>query len=873
MITEIKTIHGIGRYRKYDMPVALHKNQVIFGFNGTGKSTMSDILYSLSDSEHCANLAKRKTLRTEKGDEPDDMYIVFGTETNDLVYDNNSWNREYPVYVFNDQYMDDYVFLESGHSIDSDTVVFGKTGTQLSKKKQALQQDFNSKFEQVNNTITAHKDLCGKLDIGKTKIKSPGWEKRISKIATIKLYAPSQKAKIDESLRQLTAFDERTKQLERWIASMACGMRYVSASRSVTISQLNKELLTVPKVTNKEISEHIAHFMTHTDINWLTAGMNYQADANHCPFCGQEIKGNEYKKLSIQLEKFINSRQKQKADAITSKMQKIQVFFDEDVLEEIFSALSSIKEENETLNLLHRATTSLLQALQTSFTVEPGCFHTLYEKISRKIANPYSEIELTCEEKEICLTVSKVFNKFERFYCALQEEKRKIEEKIKKSSEYSKSEALYEASYGVASESILEIIGLSKSLIEIDKEIQACQHDIDDLFEEKKLDAINSFLSELNVNFRVRLVEGKYCVQILGFEPSEYQKENKLLCSEGERRMLALAYFLQDISTTSAPKIIVVDDPISSLDLSRKSVVAFKIVELMNSLDNQVIVLSHDISFVEKINALITSITPDVGMLELCKSQDIPFKELVLSDYLITDEDVYMNIIRLSEDSNDLKYKIVGLMALRPYTFIKTGMDIYQPNYQNIERCSTHLAHSVYSRSSRVPYNKRKYNKQGMRAYCKKVAKATKISLNAEKMVPDDWVFDGFDYQTAWYIYSMIPMSSVFDLRMKAMVFRIVLEASLFMLVAKRTFNPERIGSEYTKAIRGTTGEKKKQCQELDRLYDLSKKYHHGTDGSSTLGLAALNPDEMIYFDKQIQEVHIWISENVASCNPNALTE
>jgi hypothetical protein len=159
-----------------------------------------------------------------------------------------------------------------------------------------------------------------------------------------------------------------------------------------------------------------------------------------------------------------------------------------------------------------------------------------------------------------------------------------------------------------------------------------------------------------------------------------------------------------------------------------------------------------------------------------------------------------------------------------------------------------------------------------MRAYCKKVAKATKTPLDVEKMVPDDWAFDGFDYQTAWDIYSMIPMNNVSDLRMKAMVFRIVLESSLFMLVAKRTFNPERIGVEYTKAIRGATGEKKVMCQKLDRLYDLSKKYHHVTDGRSTLGLSSLNPDEMIYFDKQIQEVHTWISENIANCNPNALT-
>ena len=65
--------------------------------------------------------------------------------------------------------------------------------------------------------------------------------------------------------------------------------------------------------------------------------------------------------------------------------------------------------------------------------------------------------------------------------------------------------------------------------------------------------------------------------------PAEYQKENLVLCSEGERRILAFAYFMQEVFADTKDKIVVIDDPISSLDLSRKSVVAYKIVQLMGS--------------------------------------------------------------------------------------------------------------------------------------------------------------------------------------------------------------------------------------------------------------------------------------------------
>ena len=46
-------------------------------------------------------------------------------------------------------------------------------------------------------------------------------------------------------------------------------------------------------------------------------------------------------------------------------------------------------------------------------------------------------------------------------------------------------------------------------------------------------------------------------------------------------------------------------------------------------------------------------------------------------------------------------------------------------------------------------------------------------------------------------------MITVQDIREKALVFRVLLETSLYMLVQKNLFDPERIGSEYKKAING----------------------------------------------------------------------
>ena len=45
-------------------------------------------------------------------------------------------------------------------------------------------------------------------------------------------------------------------------------------------------------------------------------------------------------------------------------------------------------------------------------------------------------------------------------------------------------------------------------------------------------------------------------------------------------------------------------------------------------------------------------------------------------------------------------------------------------------------------------------------------------------------------------------------------------------------------------------------------MYDLSKKYHHGADEGSTLGLSWINPDELELFDSELKEIFEWIDEN-----------
>ena len=74
------------------------------------------------------------------------------------------------------------------------------------------------------------------------------------------------------------------------------------------------------------------------------------------------------------------------------------------------------------------------------------------------------------------------------------------------------------------------------------------------------------------------------------------------MLSEGERRIVALAAFLADVTGNRSNSPIVFDDPISSLDQIFEEKVIARLVEL--SQDRQVLVLTHRLSFLGLMNDL-----------------------------------------------------------------------------------------------------------------------------------------------------------------------------------------------------------------------------------------------------------------------------
>lgn len=135
---------------------------------------------------------------------------------------------------------------------------------------------------------------------------------------------------------------------------------------------------------------------------------------------------------------------------------------------------------------------------------------------------------------------------------------------------------------------------------------------------EKYQESLNKLLENFGTDFRIHKTQtslqgGKPSVSYsllingenipLGSDDTLDKPSFKTTLSDGEKNSLAFAFFLAQVyqNLDLANKIIVIDDPITSLDEQRRQCTKHEILKVANTA-KQVIVLSHDPMFLKSIN-------------------------------------------------------------------------------------------------------------------------------------------------------------------------------------------------------------------------------------------------------------------------------
>lgn len=639
MIKEIQKIENLGKYENVSNSIGLEKNCLIFGFNGTGKSTLSDMFYSMTQNNDFSLDDVRTTL---KRDETEDkkIYVRLSTDMGEVEYKNGKWNNNLQVRTFNDRYVKDYVMIPEKFSSDALEITLSTEARQLVKRQKFLEERM-----QKESLPVIRECLINKSDIFKN-IKKIGEVKSITKRSTAKiaalseinLYSESEQAKIKEELKSNSIFSEKIQLIEKCKADYA-SIAFKPSIKALDVEGISKLLCKIPRTNSRLIAEHMEKYMKKNNISWLLAGYYNQKNYNECPYCGQEIKSEYSKRIAKEIERFTKMKTMENAKEIRGDIETVISNINGRNITEAIIKYNLIIDALINNDILNKTEISIYK-IEIDFSKMIREITELERELWNKHNNIFEKILLSQEQKDTIISINKLFRKLNSLSKLLDNLLEKFQRKLTNDTKQKEKGAILLLSNSDNRDEVTKAIYFAKQYLADEKEIINIIQELDNIAGNVRTHKINEYLKQMNVKFSIYVRDKRFYVKLKDFlpEPYSHEKNGKSVFSDGDTRALAFAYFMSEIDDNN--QIIVIDDPISSLDLNRKCIIAYLTVNLMRNTNHQIIILTHDITFSERVCNYYESKDQELQKYELINQVEI-VRPLVMNEYLKTDEKVY----------------------------------------------------------------------------------------------------------------------------------------------------------------------------------------------------------------------------------------
>jgi len=612
MLEKIIQIKNISRFLDYAAKgdVTFRKLTLIYAENGRGKTTLCAILRSLQ-SGRSEFISERKTLGAT-----DVPFVHIRLNNTDYKFDRNAWTNSHPdilifdsVFVNENVYSGDYV--EHEHKKNLYRVIVGAQGVQLARQI----DDLDRQIRDANADLREKKDLLSKhIPPGIEFDDYLQWQP-----------LPDIEERIRQKAEELSNLQRAAAKAGEIQAKGLFVQLQLPSLPSDFSGVLSKQLTHIVTDAEKKVREQIArHQMEQQGESWLSQGLAYVKD-DRCPFCGQGVQANEligayrsyfsaaYTDLKQEVARLAQRVNSAIGEAALSSVQQTiannaalrefwSQFTDVDLpdisfpdirqkyatLREKCLKLASRKQERPTEPVTsdEEFTTALakVDALRTAVAGYNASVDAANSRVNEQKAATRSQSDITAVKNELV---------------QLGARKKRFEPEIAKDCEaYQEAVAL-------------------KTRLEQEKNTARQQLDrycqtILSTYEK----SINEYLDQFNAGFRITNTRHHYRG---GTPSSDYQIEIngktldlgdartspgtpcfKTALSSGDRSALALAFFMAVLKHDSdiGRRIIVFDDPFTSLDRFRRTSTQQLIQRLLDSAE-QVIVLSHDPLFLK----------------------------------------------------------------------------------------------------------------------------------------------------------------------------------------------------------------------------------------------------------------------------------
>ena len=588
MITNIR-LHNIATYTSPVEINDLKKINFIYGSNGTGKTILSNFLYDSSDLDF-SNCAKN---------------WKDGVEIETLVYNKKFREEYFGKGKLNGVFTLGKATKEEIETINAKKEELKSLKEQYVKCKFSLDKSNEDKAEKSvkfkekvwKSIYQKHKIHFKEAFVGSMRSKNAFYSR------IIKEFKNNNRTLLNLDIlktKSQTIFGEAPKHID-----------FFTVIQFDRLVEIEEDKIWQKKVIGKADVE-IAKLIQKLNINdWVIKGKGFLEETDKtCPFCQEETISSDFKK---QLDEFFDEN-------FTNDLKKIKDFNDEYLREArtIVHHLNQVEKdekENKKTKLNISLFSANLKTLISEFTTNKG-------NLRSKLSEPSRVINLQSIKQQL-----------DGLNLLLTEANKSIESNNKIVLDYTNQRIYLINSIWkyLVEDNRAELDSYVKEQDGLTKAIEGIQKQYDDFKEKHRLLKIEINRLSLNVtSSEPTVIQINNTLKTYGFQsftivPSpkeenhyEIQREDGTLAestlSEGEITFITFLYFLQiakgslEEGKTSEDKILVIDDPISSLDSNVLYVVSTLIKSIIKDIREnkgnilQVILLTHNVFFHKKVS-------------------------------------------------------------------------------------------------------------------------------------------------------------------------------------------------------------------------------------------------------------------------------
>jgi len=614
MLDKLIRLKNIGRFHHCECArLTIGDFNLVFAENGAGKTTLAGVMRSLAEDE-AGFVSERATVGS--GSDP---RVKLLTRANDaLHFKSGSWTgstTDVSVNVFDSHFINENIY--SGHTLSHDhkkrlhRFVIGERGHSLSEKISRI-DTLSRKLQQHLRSI---EDRIRDIRISDGNIEEFVQLPKVNDVDE----------KIEETKKHLQA-QERASELR------VQDDLDLPALPNVPIGEvrdlLSRSLDHVSDTAESVVVGHISDCMDDNGESWVQQGLEY-AEREECPFCGRDLTGVDL--ITAYRDYFSAEYEALKAN-VDNEKRKLSTSI---LIKNGWHQVTGILDNNENrfrlwddyIDSHHAIPETLKEDVETAWTVLRT---TLANLLDQKRSAPLEPIEMNDQALEAWEDYQGVDQRLSSYREVVTEVNKKIAD-FKKSLEVGSSADLRESlahlqdsknrhsELGSSLARRLKINRKRKQLILDEKE--KAKEDLAE-YQSYTLEAcqtrINSFLRQAGAAFKIREAEvgyqggtanARFSLEInerqigIGNAVTEVGKPSfRNLLSEGDKTTLAFAFFYARMEEADdlSDRMIVIDDPISSLDEHRRNATRDAIIRLAERA-GQTIVFSHNPRFLSSL--------------------------------------------------------------------------------------------------------------------------------------------------------------------------------------------------------------------------------------------------------------------------------